>query len=83
MPVRDQFERCTDPSLNSMHAGLADVIGRWLKREGDSSTSIGINLLFFRREALTEPCACMVEPSIVFVVQGSKQLLYWRSVFCL
>lgn len=46
MPVRDQFERCTDPSLNAMHAGLADVIGRWLKREGDSSTSID-NLLFF------------------------------------
>ncbi|ACQ93532.1 transcriptional regulator, AraC family [Tolumonas auensis DSM 9187] len=80
MPVRDQFERCTDPSLNAMHAGLADVIGRWLKREGDSSTSID-NLLFFRREALTEPCACMVEPSIVFVVQGSKQLLIGDQSF--
>lgn len=74
MPVRDQLEQCTDPSLNTMHAGLADIIGKWLKGEGDCSTSID-NLLFFRRETLTEPCACMVEPSIVFVVQGSKQLL--------
>lgn len=63
-----------------MHAGLADVIGRWLNKEGDSSTSID-NLLFFRREALSEPCACMVEPSIVFVVQGSKQLLIGDQSF--
>ncbi len=73
MPVQDR-------SINDMHAGLADVIGRWVTREGDSSTPIE-NLLFFRREAPTEPCACLVEPSIVFVVQGAKQLLIGDQAF--
>ncbi|WP_208854847.1 AraC family transcriptional regulator [Chromobacterium haemolyticum] len=63
-----------------MHAGLADIIGRRITGEGDCSTSIE-NLLFFRREEPTEPCACMVEPSIVFVVQGSKQLLIGDQSF--
>ncbi len=73
MPVQDR-------PLNDMHADLADVIRRWVTREGDSSTPIE-NLQFFRREAPTEPCACMVEPSIVFVVQGAKQLLIGDQSF--
>lgn len=32
-------------------------------------------LSFFRRENVTQPCACMVEPSMVFVAQGAKQML--------
>ncbi|WP_237657989.1 AraC family transcriptional regulator [Tolumonas lignilytica] len=66
--------------LNDMHTDLANVIGRWVTREGDSSTPIE-NLLFFRRDASTAPCACMVEPSIVFVVQGAKQLLIGDQFF--
>lgn len=33
------------------------------------------NLTLFRREARSEPCVCRVEPAIVLVVQGAKQLL--------
>lgn len=40
----------------------------------DTATAID-NLLLFRREAPTEPCPCLVEPSIVLVVRGQKQLL--------
>lgn len=40
----------------------------------DRDTAIP-NLSFFRREQGTEPCACMVEPSVVLVVQGAKQML--------
>src|SRR5699024_4653331 len=40
----------------------------------DCPTAIA-NLAFFRRELPTQPCACVVEPSIVLVVQGAKQML--------
>lgn len=33
------------------------------------------NLMLFRREAVTGPCRCRLEPSIVLVTQGTKQLL--------
>ena len=78
--VRDQHERQPHRSLDAMHAGLADAIGRWTEREGDYTTSIE-SLLLFRREAPTRACACMVEPSVVFVVQGSKQLLIGEQSF--
>ena len=80
MSANAQLEQHPARSLNAMHAGLTDVIGRWIPEEGDCTTSIE-NLLFFRREKPTEPCACMVEPSIVFVVQGSKQLLIGDQAF--
>lgn len=57
-----------------MQVELAQVIGRWTVGKEDCATSIP-NLTFFRREKLTEPRACLVEPSIVLVVQGAKQLL--------
>jgi len=74
MPTQDQIGRHDGGPLGAMHEGLADVIGRWTVGKEDCSTSIP-NLTFFRREAPTEPCACLVEPSIVLVVQGAKQLL--------
>ena len=74
MPTHDQIGRHHGGPLGAMHEGLADVIGRWTVGKEDCSTSIP-NLAFFRREAPTEPCACLVKPSIVLVVQGAKQLL--------
>jgi AraC-like DNA-binding protein len=59
---------------NVLHTNLADIIGRWTVGKEDCSTSTP-NLTLFRREASTEPCACLVEPSVVLVVQGAKQLL--------
>ncbi len=74
MSVGNQREHHPYGSLNAMHAGLAETIGRWIDSEGDCGTSIE-SLQFFRREAPSDACACMVEPSVVFVVQGAKQLL--------
>jgi AraC-like DNA-binding protein len=43
---------------------------------GDEDRATNINsLAFFRREQSTEPCSCLVEPSVVLVVQGAKQML--------
>lgn len=53
---------------------LAEVIEYRTVGEEDSETAIP-SLTFFRREKLTEPNACLIEPSIVFVTQGAKQLL--------
>ncbi len=63
-----------------MYADLAEVIGRWTVGKEDCSTPIS-NLLFFRREAPSVPCACTVEPSVLFVVQGAKQLLLGEQSF--
>lgn len=74
MPTQDQIGRHPTGPLGAMHKGLADVIGRWTVGKEDCPTSIP-NLAFFRREAPTQPCACLVESSIILVVQGAKQLL--------
>lgn len=80
MPVQTQIGRPHTEALGVMHAGLADVIGPWTVGKEDCSTSIP-SLAFFRREALTEPCACVVEPSIVVVVQGAKQMLVGNQAY--
>jgi AraC-like DNA-binding protein len=61
-------------SSTTLLAQLAGAIARRTAGEDDCATSIP-NLSFFRREKRTEPRACLVEPSIVLVVQGAKQLL--------
>jgi len=60
--------------LDVLPRNLADIIGRWTVGKEDCSTPVP-NLTLFRRETPTEPCVCLVEPSIVLVVQGAKQLL--------
>lgn len=57
----------------SLLANLARFIETRAERPGDFSTSIP-GLTFFRREAPAAPVACMVEPSIVLVAQGAKQM---------
>jgi AraC-like DNA-binding protein len=61
-------------ALGALHARLSALVERWTAGVEDSRTSRE-NLMFFRREAPTGPCSCLVEPSIVLVVQGAKQLL--------
>lgn len=62
------------------HVDLSEVIARWTMGKEDCATSIP-NLTFFRREKLTQPCACLVEPSIVLVPQGVKQLLVGERAY--
>ena len=64
------------------HAGTLDAlreaaiasIGRWTIGQFDWQTPIS-GLTFFRREAPMPPTICLVEASIVLVVQGEKQML--------
>lgn len=56
-----------------LHGALAQSIGRWTEGLEDCPTPIP-NLGLFRRDIATEPCVCLVEPSLVMVVQGAKQM---------
>lgn len=60
--------------LAGLHEQLAEGIGRWTVGKEDCSTAIP-NLALFRRDSPTQPSACKVEPSLVIVAQGAKQLL--------
>jgi AraC-like DNA-binding protein len=52
---------------------LARIIGDRIDRPGDFATPIE-GLGFFRREHPSSPVVCMVEPSIILVARGEKQL---------
>ncbi|WP_199054060.1 AraC family transcriptional regulator [Aquitalea sp. ASV15] len=80
MPAGNQRKHNPYGPLHAMHAGLAETIGRWIDSEGDCATAIG-SLQLFRRDAPSDACACMVESSVVFVVQGAKQLLVGEQAF--
>ena len=64
----------------SLHAGMTSLIGRWTEGLEDCSTPVP-NLGLFRRETPTQPCACLVEPSVVLVVQGAKQMLIGEHAY--
>ena len=66
--------------MDVLRQNLVEIIDRQTVGEENYATSIK-NLFFFRRESLTEPCDCVVEPGIVFVVQGVKQLLVGDKSF--
>lgn len=57
----------------SPQEALAQIIGARATRTGDYETPIA-GLSFFRREFPAPPAVCMVEPCIVLVAQGAKQL---------
>ena len=63
------------PSLDELQHTLAGIIDRWTRdlHDCDCSTPIS-NLSFFRREAPAKPVVCLVEQSIVLVVQGAKRM---------
>lgn len=66
--------RASTERRRSLQSELSVAIQRWTLGKEDVRTAIP-NLLLFRRERIGPPCACTVEPSIVVVVQGAKQLL--------
>jgi AraC-like DNA-binding protein len=61
-------------------AALATTIDRWTAGSEDVHTSI-TGLTFFRREALTPPGLCQIEPSVVLAVQGTKRMLVGASSY--
>ncbi|MGJ7484459.1 AraC family transcriptional regulator N-terminal domain-containing protein [Variovorax sp. LT2P21] len=74
MPTLEASEQQPAGQLHALRAGLVDAIGRWTVGKEHCPTAIE-NLLLFRRETVSPPCSCEVEPSVVLVVQGAKQLL--------
>jgi AraC-like DNA-binding protein len=63
----------TAPQNMSTQEKLAQVIGTHISQPGDCKTAIA-GLAFFRREYPAPPAVCMVEPSIILVARGEKQL---------
>lgn len=61
-------------SPTQLRATIAQTVARTATSEGEVATSVP-HLLLFRREEVTQPCACLIEPSVVLVVQGTKQVL--------
>lgn len=57
-----------------LRSHLAQTVARTLTGEGEMATAVP-HLLLFRREEVSPPCACLIEPSVVLVVQGTKQVL--------
>ena len=69
MPLQEQTK-----SLDQLREAMVASIGRWTVGQFDWMTPIP-NLMFFRREAPMPPTICLVEPSVILVVQGEKQML--------
>ncbi|MBH03523.1 MAG: AraC family transcriptional regulator [Xanthomonadales bacterium] len=80
MPTHGRIGNHAGRTLDAIHADLADTIDQRTIGQEDCATAVA-NLAFFRREALTEPCACLLEPSIVIVVQGAKQMLIGDAAY--
>ncbi|GJI94019.1 AraC family transcriptional regulator [Duganella caerulea] len=53
---------------------LADAIAHWTRDQDDYPTPIS-SLFLYRRHEPSPPNVCLVEPSIVMVAQGAKQLV--------
>ena len=74
MPDQTRRHRYEDGALCALRTVMVDSIGRRTVGNTDNPTPIA-GLAFFRRETPMPPCGCLVEPSVVLVVQGEKQML--------
>lgn len=77
-PPRQEFSNQT--RQNALQAELAQIIAQRTSGDEDRETPIP-NLSFYRRERITQPCACLVEPCVVFVAQGAKQMLVGEDAY--
>lgn len=68
------------PSSTNPMATLCRVIGAHAPTAGDFATSIA-DLSVYRRNEPAPPITCIVEPSIVLVVQGAKEMVIGSDVF--
>jgi AraC-like DNA-binding protein len=59
---------------------LATSIARWTDK-GELFTTEVPGLALFRREAPTEPCSGMYEPSVCLVAQGAKRVLLGEDTY--
>ncbi|MEC7765236.1 MAG: AraC family transcriptional regulator [Pseudomonadota bacterium] len=64
----------THPKGPAPHRFLADKIDGWSNGAEDVTTTLD-DLSFFRRTRRTEPDICLVEPALLVVAQGAKQMI--------
>lgn len=74
MTLHDDMAQQRSARAATPHEQLARTIMQWAMEKEDCATPIP-NLTFFQRKAPSGPFFCMVEPCIVLVVQGTKQML--------
>jgi AraC-like DNA-binding protein len=69
------LQRTDERQSNELLMALVSTIDRWTRELHDCDCLTPIpNLTFFRRENPAKPVVCLVEQSIVVVVQGAKQM---------
>ena len=73
------FNRGVSP-LSPYQQAMAESIAKRVPNTSDWETPIP-DLLFFRRDEPTEPDFCLIEPSVVLVVQGNKQMVVGGEPF--
>lgn len=66
--------------LHPLQQAMAKVIADHVPTTCDWESPIP-NVLFFRRETPTQPDFCLIEPSVVLVVQGTKQMVIGGEAF--
>lgn len=69
-----------DHDQSASYGMLASVLERLTRGILDGPSSIP-SLYFFRREAVSKPVVCLVEPCALFVVQGAKEMLLGEKAF--
>ena len=74
MPTQEQTGRNKAVTLDALREAMVESIGRRTIGQTDCLTAIS-NLNLFRRENPMPPSTCLVEASVVLVVQGEKQML--------
>jgi len=80
MPNREQTERQVAETLAYLREAVVERIDSRTVGNTDCKTEIS-NLTFFRREMPMPPTICLVEPSIILVAQGEKQMLVGGKSF--
>lgn len=73
MTAKDQAGS-TERTVAGLRDRLAAAISGRTSGDEDRATTIS-SLGLFRREKLTDPCPCVIQPSAVLVATGTKQLL--------
>lgn len=61
------------PNIQTMYDSMASVISSRCGRTGDFPSELK-ELGLFRRDTLTQPEICLIEPSVVLLVSGRKQI---------
>lgn len=74
MSMHEQVEPQEAAALERLRTSMVDSIARHTATQPDCQSAIA-RLAFFRRTVPTPPAICLIEPSVVLVVQGEKQIL--------